>query len=465
MNDFLSFTKRINAAIGYKKSYDVGLREMHIFEKQINIYFLTGLVDSLQAIEIVQGILSIPRNKRFSFDLIKENLAHHSLTILKTFEEIIFDILNGMIVIILEGYSEGISIDVRSYPTRSISEPDMEKVIRGSHDGFNENFHTNIQLLRRRIKDGRLRNELFKIGEASPSYVCLSYLEGVCQENLVLEIKQKLLSVKTDHLIMSDKALEEMLIPQKKFNAYPLVRYTERADTVAVHLYQGMFAIFVDTSPSVILAPCTFFDHIQHLEEYRQTPISGTYLRLVRFLGVFVSLFLTPIWLLLVQNDTLPGILSIFRPNQEITINIFLQVILAEIGVEFLRMASIHTPTALSTAMGLIAGILIGDIAVEIGLFSIQTVLLVALSAIGTYVTPSYELGLANKISKLLFIVAIILFNWWGFLIMVGLWLIYLIRIKVFGKYYLYPLLPFDFKRLLKIIIRFPYLRKNPRND
>ncbi|MDD4000683.1 MAG: spore germination protein, partial [Bacilli bacterium] len=349
----------------------------------------------------------------------------------------------------------------RSYPNRSITEPEMEKVIRGAHDGFTENFHLNIQLLRRRIKDRRLRNQLYLIGSKSPSYVCLSYLEGVCDEKLLKKLRKRLENVNPEHLIMTDKGLEEMLIQRRKLNPYPLVRYTERADTVAVHLYQGMFAIFVDTSPSVILAPCTIFDHMMHFEEYRQTPTAGTYLRWIRFIGIFISVFLTPIWLILVRHEVLPGVWGILTPDNNSKVNLYLQVITAEIGVEFLRLASIHTPNSLSTSMSLIAGFLLGDFAVNVGLFSIQTVLLVAVSAIGTYLTPSYELGLANKIVKLIFILVIIFADWYGLLIAFTLWLILLVRLKSFGKPYLYPLIPFDWRRLLKVLVRFPMDNKS----
>ena len=279
-----------------------------------------------------------PRRRIFP-ELIYQNLAHHNLTLLDDLNQIIVEILNGMAVILLEDSLQAISIDVRSYPNRSVDEPDMEKVIRGAHDGFTENFHINIQLLRRRIKDSRLRNKLFLIGEESPTYVCLVYLEGVCDEYLLKKVKERLDTVKTEHLIMTDKGLEEMIIRRKKLNPYPLVRYTERADTVAIHLYQGMFALFVDTSPSVILAPATIFDHMMHFEEYRQTPVAGTYLRWIRFLGIFISIFLTPIWLILVRNDYLPGILEMLTPDAETKVNIYLQVIAAEVGVEFLRLA------------------------------------------------------------------------------------------------------------------------------
>ena len=457
--NFDEITAKIEEGIGVGKSYDANVRLINIFDKKIKFYYMTGLVDNLQVIAVIMSILRIPRTHEYSFELILNNISHQQIEIIDEHELVLVNILNGLLAIVIEDYSKAIIIDTRSYPTRGIAEPDTEKVIRGAHDGFTENFAINTALIRRRIKDGSLRNEVIYVGDKSPAYVCLTYLEGICDEALLNNVRERIKKIKVDQLIMSDKALEELIVNQR-FNPYPLVRYTERADTVAVHLYQGMFAILVDTSPSVILGPATFFDHLQHTEEYRQTPLSGTYLRMIRFLGVFISIFLTPIWLLLLKNDTLAGIFAIMVPSDEVKMNIFIQVIIAEVGVEFLRMASIHTPSALSIALGLIAGVLLGDIAVAVGLFSIQTVLLVALSAIGNYVTPSYELSLANKISKLLFIVLILAFNYIGFIVGVLVWLIMLSRLKSFNKPYLYPLIPLNLRRLLKVLIRYPYKNK-----
>lgn len=459
--DYKDIISTVESKLGVGVSYDVEKRVVDIFSGEISIYYLSGLSDNMQSIKIIESILAIPRDKEYSFALVKENISHLSLIVIDNLNTAYAEILSGMLVLIFEGYKEMLSVDVRNYPTRAIDEPDMEKVIRGAHDGFTENFNTNIALIRRRVRDTRLRNEIFKVGSASAATVCLSYIKGICSEVILESVRSKLKSVNVEHLIMADKELEELII-RKHFNPYPLVRYTERADTVSVHLYQGMFALFVDTSPSVILAPATFADHVQHAEEYRQTPLSGTYLRFVRYFGIFLSLFLTPLWLIFIKSNLLTGMAAILIPDNTILINIYIQILIAEIGVEFLRMASIHTPNALSTAMGLIAGVLLGDIAVSVGLFAVQTVLLVAVSAIGTYVTPSYELGLANKLSKLFFIVAVMLGGYIGFIAAVVIWLTYLSTLKSVGKPYLYPLIPLNFKRLLKVFIRYPY--KNKQN-
>ena len=432
-NDIMSVFEKLDTTLATDINYDIGYRELLVLDKKIRLYYLNSLVDGLQSIEIIEGVLKLNEALKHEsikyFDLIKNNLNHLDVSEVTKIEVMCETVLSGLVILAIEDDDRTLKIDTRSYPNRSVGEPDMEKVVRGPHDGFTENLNTNIGLMRRRIKDVRLRTELIKIGEKSPTNVCLTYLDGVIDEKLLSDVKERIKAIKTENLILADKQLEELLLKQK-FNPYPLVRYTERADIVSVHLYQGMFAIFVDTSPCVILAPCTFFDHFQHTEEYRQAPLSGTYLRILRFLGILMAMFLSPVWLLMIKYD--------YR-------------------IEFLRMASIHTPSALSTAMGLIAGVILGDIAVSVGLFSYQTVLIVSLSAIGTYATPSYELGLANKLSKLFFIISTSIFGVIGFCISVLIWLIILIGLKSFNKPYLYPLIPLNIKRLAKTIIRYPY--------
>src|SRR5690625_864201 len=212
-----------------------------------------------------------------------------------------------------------------------------------------------------------------------------------------------------DSLVMADKALTELFVDYN-WNPFPLVRYTERPDVAAHHILSGYIILIIDTSPSVIILPTTFFDQLEHAEEYRQTPVTGTLTRWFRIIAVLASIYLLPIWLLFVlEPNLLPKALSFIGPKEVGNIPVAIQIILADIGVEFLRMAAVHTPTPLATALGLIAAVLIGDIAVNVGLFSPEVILYVAISTVGSYVTPSYELSVANKLMKkfLLFITII----------------------------------------------------------
>ena len=212
--------------LGIGASYDVEKREIKVFSRQINIYYLSGLTDGMQAIKIIESILTIPRKRPYSFELVRDNLSHHAVKVVKDWRELRALFLDGVIIMIFEGEERALAIDVRKYPTRGISEPDMEKVIRGAHDGFTENFHLNVALLRRRIKDERLRNEIFTVGTASATIVCLSYIEGICSEDVQ---RRSALNLETSGRALDHgrQGLEELII-RRHLNPYPLVRYTER---------------------------------------------------------------------------------------------------------------------------------------------------------------------------------------------------------------------------------------------
>lgn len=173
-------------------------------------------------------------------------------------------------------------------------EPDTEKVVRGARDGFTENIIENSGLTRRRIRDDRLRMEIMRVGERSQTVVSIAYLKDVADPGLVDVIKKEISKINVDGMAMSDKALEEFLVSQS-INPFPLVRYTERPDVASAHLFEGHVLIYVDTSPSVMITPTTFFHHVQHAEESRQVPSVGTFIRWVRFFGVILSIFLLPL--------------------------------------------------------------------------------------------------------------------------------------------------------------------------
>jgi len=264
---------------------------------------------------------------------------------------------------------------------------------------------------------------------------------------------------------MADKALSEIFF-DKKWNPFPIVRYTERPDVAAHHILSGYIVLIVDTSPNVIILPTTYFDHLEHAEEYRQTPTAGTFIRWIRVSAVLASIYLLPIWYLFVKEPSLlPDALSFIGPNETGNIPIGVQIILADIGVEFLRMAAIHTPTPLATALGLIAAVLIGDIAIDVGLFSPEVILYVAISTVGFYVTPSYELSVANKIMKVIILLATILFGVNGFFISATIAIIYLVHINTLTIPYMWPFIPFNLQSMARFIMRIPvqYDKRRPR--
>ncbi|WP_445492114.1 spore germination protein [Niallia sp. 03133] len=451
--------KYMKDRVGLGTSFDLGVRKLKVLKKDIQLYYVNGLCDSVLIAELLEHLLFLndtDRQKQGSniFDLVENQLVNQSVQPIKTMDELVDQVLSGLIVIVVDGYGTGFAVDVRSYPGRTPQEPDTEKVVRGSRDGFVENIIINTAITRRRIRDERLRFEIMKVGERSKTDIAIGYLEDVADPDLVDIIRKELHAIEADGITMADKSVEEFLLKQG-YNPYPLIRYTERADVAATHILEGHVIIYVDTSPSVIITPATFFHHLQHAEEYRQSPIVGTFIRWIRFIGVLASLFFLPLWFLVtLEPSLLPEHLAFIGPNERTNIPIVVQLFIADLGLEFLRIAAIHTPTPLSTAMGLIAAVLIGQIAIDVGLFVPEVILYVSVAAIGNFATPSYELGIANKIVRLVLLIVVAFFHTPGFIIGSTLYLLFLINIRTLNVPYLWPFIPFYPKALAQIIVR-----------
>jgi len=445
--------------VGLGTSFDLGVRKFKVMRKEVNLYYVNGLCDSALIAELLEQLLFLNDTDRKSqardtFEIIQNQLVHQSVQVIEKMDELVDQVLSGLVAVVIEGYDHGLIIDVRSYPGRMPEEPDTEKVVRGSRDGFVENIIVNTAITRRRIRDERLRFEIMRVGERSKTDIAVGYIDGVADPDLIEIVKKEMKSLKTDGLTMADKTIEEFLLKQG-YNPYPLVRYTERADVAATHLLEGHVIIYVDTSPSVIITPATFFHHLQHAEEYRQSPMVGTFVRWIRFLGIIASIFFLPFWFLAVlEPSLLPERLAFIGPNETTNIPIVVQIFIADLGLEFLRIAAIHTPTPLSTAMGLIAAVLIGQIAIDVGLFVPEVILYVSVAAIGNFATPSYELGIANKIVRLALLIVVAIFHTPGFVIGMTLYLLFLIRTTTLNVPYLWPFIPFHPIALSQILIR-----------
>ncbi|MFB9325289.1 spore germination protein [Paenibacillus aurantiacus] len=452
--------------VGYKKSFDVVVREMTFGERKTALFFMNGFGKDT----ILQDVL-----KRLSYlhpDDLSTGALHSffdnyvpAVQVVKEadWNNMMTNVLAGASALYIDGEREVLIIDAKAFPARGPEEPTLERVVRGSRDGFVETLMTNVTLVRRRLRDKHLRYEIMRVGERTQTDVCIAYIDDIVDKELVESIRDKISMLKIDGLPLADKQLEEATV-KRGWSPFPLVRYSERPDTVASHLLEGHVAVFVDTTPSVMILPTTFFDHIQHAEENRQAPFIGTYLRWVRFFGIFASLFLLPIWFLYALEPALkPTALAFLGAQKAGKLPMVVQFLMAELGVDLLRMAAIHTPTPLATAMSLISAILIGDIAVKTGLFINEVILYMAVAAIGMFATPSYELGLANRIVRLLFIVVAATLHVPGFMIAAAAITIMLTTERSFNRPYMWPFIPFDAKGMWSIIVRPPVLQNRTR--
>ncbi len=452
---------------GLGKSFDAVFREMTLAGVPCGLYYYNGFVKD-DVLTMILNRLTLVRP-----DEVKENgvvatfferlIPHIQVEKLDRMDQAVDKALAGGSVLFLEGADSCIVIDAKQMPQRTPEEPTLERVVRGSRDGFIETLMTNVTLVRRRIRDPRLKLELIKTGARTQNDVCIGYINDIADLKLVEAVKDKIKALDVDGFPMAEKQLEETIVG-KSWNPYPLVRYTERPDVVAAHLLEGHVVVFMDTSPSVMLLPTTFFHHIQHAEENRQTPFIGTYLRWVRYAGILASIFLLPIWFLYVYDPlSKPEFLNVIGPQDNARLPILLQFFLVEIGVDLLRLAAVHTPSPLTTALGLIAAVLIGQVAVEVGLFINEVIIYMAVAAIGMFATPSYELGLANRVVRLFLLLAVALFKVPGLVVGSTLIVLMLATQRSYNTPYLWPLIPFNGKGLIEVLIRKPFYTQKIR--
>jgi len=291
-----------------------------------------------------------------------------------------------------------------------------------------------------------------KEGVKTRTDVAYLYIDGLVDVDVLHDFESRMHTL-PEAEILSERNLVELLYG-KTWNPYPHVRYCERPDICAIHLLQGYLIALVDNSPTGVILPTTFFEQTKQIEEYTQTTLVATFTRVLRLIGIVFSLYLLPLWIALVidQNPTLLNI-----PIQHVNVYQFgFQVILADIIVEWIRQSLIHTPTILSSIMSFVAVFLLGDMAIELGAYTKEVLIMVALVNIGNLLTPSYELSLANKVFRIFIGFLALMFGISGFCVGVLLHIVILLSTKTIKFPYLYPLIPFSYKECGRILFGAP---------
>ncbi len=451
--------RRIRERLGYGITYDVLVKDLEIGGREAFLLGIDGFVDTQVMNQVAMFLLTTEREEISPLSAGK--VERRRLGFIETerstdFERVIHLVLAGQIALFMEGLEEAVLIDARSYPERQVAEPDQEKVVRGPRDGFVETLVRNTALLRRRLRDPSFRAEIFPVGRRSRTDVALVYLADLASPRLLEHIRQKLHRIGVDGLPMAEKSLEEFLTG-KWWNPFPVVRYTERADVAAVHLLEGHVVILVDTSPVAMILPSSFFHHLQHAEEFHQDVTVGIFFRLVRYLALLLAWVGTPLWLALaLGREALPEPWRVIGPRQPSAVPLMWQFLLGEGTVELIRMALIHTPTGLTTAMGVIGAVLLGQLAVQVGLFSAEAVLYVTLSALGFFAIPSPEMASAVRLCRIVYLVVAGVWGLPGLGVAFLFTLLLLVLTDSFGLPYLWPLWPPHLPALAHMLFRQP---------
>ncbi len=446
--------------LGVGESYDVIFREYKVGRKRAASFSINAMTNDVLLTNIFQDMITL-NPEELSINTLQKlfytRATHSQVKLIDNMNDAITSLLSGELLFLVDGEEEIIIIDARSFPARMPSESTIEKVTRGSRDSFVETLAFNTALIRRRLRDPQLRFEIVKIGTRSQGDVAVTYIKDVTDPKLVDLAKERLNRINIDGIPMAEKAIEEFIVGGSKWNPLPKVRYTERPDVAAVHLLEGHVCLLIDTSPNIMILPTTLWHHVQHVEEFHQHVIIGSYLRLVRLLGVFLSLLLPPLWLALVlQRHLLPESLAFLGPKDPGIIPLGFQFILAELGVELVRMATVHVPSAQSTALGFIGAFMIGEFATKVGLFGNEIIFYTAVAAVGAFATPSIEFAMAIRFFRAILLLLVIFFKLPGLLAGLAVIFIVMATTKSFGIPYLWPLLPFNFQGMADVLLRMP---------
>jgi len=468
------------------KSFDIITRELELCHMDCFFLGINGYLDS----RVLHNLFSDLQNITFS-DL--EPLSLQSSSCIRqrlmdaipaaqvktsdNWDDLLKNLLSGPFLLFFEGVNKGFIIDIRTYPARSIEEPENEKVIRGSKDGFVETLLFNANLMRRRIRSPKLVFEITNVGTQSKTDVALAYLEGEADPVLLEQIRQKIVSLNVSALTMGTQSMEELLVPRKWYHPLPSLFRTERPDVACSYLLEGYILLMVDTTPSVLVLPASIFQHSQSPEDYYKPPLTGNYIRFYRFLCVIISLFLLPLFLLLSTNPgLLPSGITLLPTGDLSPLRVFIYVLFAELALDLFRYSSSHTPSGFSGALSIVGGLLIGDVAVKLQWASSEIIFYAAATVLASLSLSSIELSDGIRMYRLF----LILCTGAGLLLpfpkslplsggligfLTGCFFVTLSILTTpapFGRSYFWPLVPFNRDALRSLLFRYPAKRKQP---
>lgn len=453
--------ERISELFPVGKSFDIVTRELKFGSTRAYWMGINGMFDS----EVMQLMLSDLQNPLFTKDDVIHNLEDYvtsktsvsQISLEGDIRNVLKNVVSGPAAVLVDGFDKAIIIDLRKYPARSIEEPENEKVLRGAKDGFVETMLFNANLIRRRIRNFNLTFEINTVGNDSKSDVAIAYVGGIANEKLIDDVRTAINKVDVDSLTLGSKSLEELLVKKRWFNPLPSIQITERPDVACSYLEEGYVIVIVDNSPAVIILPGNIFQFSQSPEDYYRNPLTGNMFRLLRNVSVIISLYLLPVFLLIVGHmPDLTEKLSLISGEQlPGAIRLLCFVIFAEFGLDMLEYAASHSPGNLITPVSVVGGIVLGEMAVNMNWFSEEVLFYSAISLLTTFVISSHEFSDALRLYRVVLIILTGLLGIPGIIIASVLVIASILTTPSFaGAGYFWPLYPFNWPALKALIIR-----------
>lgn len=448
-------------------SSDIVIRKIELGEPKLPvvIVYVEGIVDDISIHEfiidpILESDLSTLRSpKELMQSLGCEVIANAPIKKSNQWEQLYSDLMDGHTIILVDGIKEFIAVDTQGGDKRAIEEPESQVSVRGPRDGFTESLRTNTTLVRRRIRNPNLWTESLKIGNQSKTNVEIMYLNGVVNEKVVAEVRRRLKKIEIDAILESGYI--EQLIEDQVWTPFPTLYHTERPDSVAGNTLEGRVAIFVDGTPFVLLAPAVFIQFFQSVEDYYGRFDIATALRFLRIQTFFLSLIAPSVYIAATtfHQEMIPTQLAIViaAQRESVPFPAFVEALLMEVTFEILREAGVRMPRAVGSAISIVGALVIGQAAVQAGIVSPAMVIVVSITAIANFASPSFAIAISIRLIRFLFMVVAAIFGLYGVILGIIFLVVHLCSLRSFGVPYMTPIAPTTFDNLGDTLIRVPF--------
>lgn len=453
-------------------STDAVFREFYIGINRIPcaIVYIDGLIDKttvsnqiLKSLTYQISILETNTQRTIDIKNAFDEIKAYAVTIgdikeADSLDEGVLGVLSGDVAVIIDGSSKLLIVSARGWPTRGISEPQAETVIRGSHEGFSETLRFNTALLRRRCKDPNFTIKTIQLGRRSKTDVAYAYIKGIVNPGLVEEVERRLNSIDIDAIL--DAGQVEQLIQDSYITPFPQVQVTERPDKTIANIVEGRIAILVDNSPYALIVPVSFYQFLQSPDDYFEKWMFSSIMRVMRWVAYFLTIFTPGIYIAVTSFH--PGFIptslaiSIAATRATVPFPVFIEATLMEITFELLREAGARLPKPIGSTIGIVGGIIIGDASVRAGITSPIMVIVVAITAIASFAIPTYSVSITLRLLRFPVMVAAAISGIYGVILSFLTINIHMVTLKSFGMDYMTPRAPIRYEDMKDFLIRPP---------
>ena len=457
-------------------SSDVVIREIKMggnSDIKTAIVYVEGIVDNQSIQEyLLQSMMKDDQkeevNQHNVIDLLSEDMMTvGNVSSINNWDDLFLALMAGDTLVLVDGIGKALSASTKGGEKRSISESGTQMVVRGPKGAFIESIGTNTAMVRRIIKTPDLWTESLKVGRATKTDVAIMYIHGIANDKVVEEIRQRLHRIDIDSILESGYI--EQLIEDETMTPFPTIYNTERPDVVAGNLLEGRIAIFVDGTPFVLIAPAVFMQFFQSAEDYYTRFDIATSIRLLRIFMFLISIIAPATYVAVTtfHQEMVPTtlIVAIAAQREAVPFPAFVEALVMELTFEILREAGIRLPKAIGSAVSIVGALVIGQAAVQASIVSPAMVIIVSITAIASFATPSFDMAISSRLIRFLFMLGAASFGFYGIILTLLMMVVHLCSLRSFGVPYMAPFAPFIPVNMGDTVVRLPWwtLRQRPR--